>query len=353
VTDASRLLVVQTAYLGDLVLTTPLVRELARVRPTAEITLVTTRLGPDVFLGLPGVREAIVFDKRRVGVPGLLRLAARLSRARFDAALLPHRSHRSALLVRLARIPLRIGFDLAPGAWAYTTRLPYDTACHATRRYLVLAAPLGGELDAADPRPLLGGVARAAGAAERLLDAIGLARAPFVALAPGSVWATKRWTASGFAQVACALRTAGVEPLLVGALDDLPACRAVEAAVPGGLRSLAGRTTVGELAAVLARAVALVANDSGAAHVASAVRTPVVSVFGPTVPSAGLAPVGEEHVIVERDDLPCRPCGPHGGPRCPLGHFRCMREIDGTRVLAALAPIVARRIARPPAVIAS
>jgi lipopolysaccharide heptosyltransferase II len=351
VLDASRLLVVQTAYLGDLVLTTPLVRELARARPTAEITLVTTRLGPDVFLGLTGVRETIVFDKRRVGVPGLLRLAARLSRARFDAALLPHRSHRSALLVRLARIPRRIGFDLAPGAWAYTTRVPYDTTAHATRRYLALATPLGGE-SAADPRPILGGVAAASGAAERLLEAIGLARAPFVALAPGSVWATKRWTASGFAQVACALRSSGLEPVLVGALDDLPACRAVEAAVPG-LRSLAGRTTVGELAAVLARALALVANDSGAAHVASAVRTPVVSIFGPTVPSAGLAPVGDEHVIVERADLACRPCGPHGGRRCPLGHFRCMREIDAAHVLAALAPIVARRSARPPAVIAS
>ncbi len=350
---AARILVVQTAYLGDLVLTTPLVRELARACPGAEISLVTTRLGADVFLGLPGVRETIEFDKRRSGLVGLVRLAARLRGTRFDVALLPHRSSRSASLVRLAGIPRRIGFAGAPGAWAYTTRVRRDTAQHAVRRYLALAEPLGGDPATADARPVIGGASRARGTAERLLDACGVARSPFVALAPGSVWPTKRWTSSGFAALALALRSRGIEPVLVGGVEDLPACHAVAAAVPGGLRSLAGRTTVAELAAILARAAALVGNDSGASHVAAAVRTPVVAVFGPTVPAAGLAPVGDEHVIVERDGLPCRPCSPHGGRRCPLGHFRCMREIDGPRVLDALLPILARRTDRPAAEIAS
>ena len=348
-----RIVVVQTAYLGDLVLTTPLVRELARAQPAAEISLVTTRLGADVFVGLPGVREAIAFDKRRGGLGALVRLATRLRRARFDVALLPHRSNRSAVLVRLAGIPVRIGFAGAPGAWTYTRRVRRDAAQHAVRRYLALAEPLGGDPATADVRPVVGGIARSAGAADRLLDAVGLARSPFVALAPGSVWATKRWTTSGFASLAVGLRSRAIEPLLVGGVEDLPACHAVADAVPGGLRSLAGRTTVAELAAILARAAALVGNDSGAAHVAAAVRTPVVAVFGPTVPSSGLAPVGDEHVIVEQGDLACRPCSRHGGPRGPLGHFRCMREIDGPRVLDALLPVLARRIDRTAAEIAS
>jgi len=349
-----RFLVVQTAYLGDLVLTTPLVRELTRARPQAEITIVTTRLGPDVFEGLPGVRDVIVFDKRGSGLRGVLELSRRLRCGRHDAVLLAHRSHRSASLALLAGIGCRIGFAGAPGAWAYTATVPRDPTHHAVRRYLALSAHVGGDPEGADRAPRIGGLPHARAAARRLLEVCGLPPGtPFVALAPGSVWPTKRWTPEGFAAVARSIRARGVEPLLVGAEDDVAACRAVATALPGGIRSLAGRTTVAELAAVLERAVALVGNDSGATHVAAAVGTPAVAVFGPTVPALGFAPVGDEHAIVERRDLACRPCSRHGGRRCPLGHFRCMREIDGERVLEALRPMLERRGASAPAEIAS
>ncbi len=337
-----RVVVVQTAYLGDLVLTTPLVREIARVCPAAALTIVTTAVGPEVFGGLAGVERIVPWDKRRAGLLGLVRLARQLRSAGYDVAVLAHRSHRSACLVRLAGIARRIGFAGAPGAWAYSETVVRDARRHAVSRYLALAAPLGGSPESADPRPTLGGLARAREPARRLLEAAGLAARPFVALAPGSVWPTKRWPPERFAEVARRARALGVEPLLVGSATDVESSRAVEASTPGGVASLVGGTSVGELAAVLERALAVVANDSGAAHVAAAVGTPVVAVFGPTVPAQGSAPLGARHVVVEHPALDCRPCGRHGARRCPQGHFRCMREIGAERVLEALLPLLDR-----------
>jgi len=344
---ARRVVVVQTAYLGDLVLTTPLVREIARACEGSSITVVTTALGPDVFAGLPGVDDVIAFDKRAAGARGLVRMARRLRAGRFEVALVAHRSHRSAALVALAGIGRRIGFAQAPGAWAYTETVARDLGRHAVHRYLALAGPLGGSPESADPRPVVAGAARSRGAARRLLEDVGIGESqPFVALAPGSVWPTKRWTPDGFAGVARGTRALGIESVLVGSSADVEPCLAVEASVRGGVRSLVGRTTVGEFAAVLERAVAVVGNDSGATHVAAAVGTPAIAVFGPTVPAQGLGPVGDAHRVVEHPGLACRPCGPHGGRRCPLGHFRCMREIGADRVLDVLVPIVERALPR-------
>lgn len=103
---------------------------------------------------------------------------------------------------------------------------------------------------------------------------------------------------------------------------------------------LAGKIGLGDLAALLARARALVVNDSGPGHVASAVGTPVVAVFGPTVPAFGYTPWGERNTIVEHPALTCRPCDSHGPQVCPLRHHRCMTEIPAERVIAALAGVL-------------
>src|SRR5262249_39514679 len=117
-------------------------------------------------------------------------------------------------------------------------------------------------------------------------------------------------------------------------------CRKVADLAGGGVAVLAGTTDVRDLVALLARARALVVNDSGPGHVASAVGTPVVSIFGPTVPAFGYTPFGGRNVIVEHDGLTCRPCDKHGPQVCPLGHHRCMKEIPPVRVIEGLARVL-------------
>ncbi len=337
-------LVLQTAFLGDVVLTTPLLRELRRVLPGAPITVVTTPMGAQTLAGHPCVDGVEVFDKKGAdrGPVGLARLARRLRAGAPEVALAAQRSARTGLLAMLSGARLRIGFAGAPGRFGYNRRVPWTATDHAVRRYLALAEPAGGDPRAADPRPELAVAAEARERVRSLLASAGVGVADaLLAIAPGSIWGTKRWLPEGFASIARASASRGLVPVLVGSPDERALCDEVSAASGARAINLAGRCGIPELAALLATARALVSNDSGAGHVASAVGTPVISIFGPTVPAFGYTPYGAANRIVEHPDLACRPCDRHGPQVCPLGHFRCMREIPAARVLSVLDEVLA------------
>ena len=340
----ARILVVQTAFLGDVVLTTPLLRELKVAHPAAALTVATTPLGRSVLEGHPHLDAIVTFDKKGKdrGVRGLARIASALRSGRFDLAIAAQRSFRTGLLLRASGAPIRIGFAGAAGRWAYTATVAWDASRHAVHRYLALAGKAGGDPERADPRPALAVADAAREQVRSMLREAGIGDDDrILALAPGSVWGTKRWTPEGFAAVAVRARDLGRVPVLVGSPDEAPLCREVARLAGGDVCVLAGSISVPQLVALLARADALVSNDSGPGHVASAVGTPVVAVFGPTVPAFGYTPWGEANRIVERGDLSCRPCDSHGPQVCPLGHHRCMREIPPEQVLAALGGLLA------------
>jgi heptosyltransferase-2 len=338
-----RILVVQTAFLGDIVLTTPLLRELKRAGADRRITVATTPLGAAILAGHPHVDEIVVHDKRgRERRPlGLLRAIARVRGGRFDAAIAAQRSSRTGMLLVGSGAKRRVGFAGAPGAWGYTDRVRWDGARHAVHRYLALSAPLGGDPEAADPRPVLAVGEQARARVASLLSTAGIAEGEDVlAIAPGSIWGTKRWTPSGFADVARAAARLGLRPVLVGSPDERALCLAIAETAGEGVSVLAGSTGPADLAALLARSRALVGGDSGPGHVASAVGTPVVAIFGPTVPAFGYTPYGSAHRVVEHEGLACRPCDRHGPQTCPLGHHRCMVDVPAGRVLAALSEVL-------------
>jgi heptosyltransferase-2 len=331
-----RFLVIQTAFLGDVVLTTPLIAELRRSFPGGRISVLCGPVGAEVLGGHPAVDEIIPFAKRDEdrGALGMLRLVRRIRSARFDVGVAAHRSHRTGLLLRLGAVPIRIGFSGAPGAWVYTDTVPWSDEAHAVRRYLALARPAGGDPSGADPAPILAVGRRADERVGQMLreEGIDLSRA-FITVAPGSVWATKRWTAEGFAAVVRGARERGYQTVVSGAPGERELCDRVAQAAGKPVAVLAGRTGVAEMVALLARSRLLVGNDSGPGHVASAVGTPVVTVFGPTAPSFGYVPFGEAVRAVGLSGLECRPCHHHGPPACPLDHFRCMRELDPGEIL--------------------
>jgi len=334
-----RILVVQTAFLGDVVLTTPLLLALRAKYPQAHLALLTTPMGRDLLQGFPALNEIIAFDKRRRerGARATLALAQKLRRLGFDLALCPHRSARTAILVRLAQIPHRIGFRDSALPWLYHHTITRDYGRHEALRNLQLLEPLGGPPP--EFTPALSLKSPPGFQPERLeLAGNGLR----VGLCPGSVWPTKRWTSRGFAQLADLLhKKFQANVFLLGSPEDAAVAAEVEALCERPVSNLAGRTSVPELVGVIERMNALVANDSAPVHIASARRVPVVAIFGPTVPAQGFAPFFPRSAVVERK-LPCRPCGAHGPRACPLGHFRCMTEIEAEQVLACLEPFLSR-----------
>jgi heptosyltransferase-2 len=319
-------LVIQTAFLGDVVLTTPLLARLAR--RYGPVDVVTTPAAAGLLTSHPDVTRVIRYDKRGAdrGIGGLWRTGGALRARRYDRAYLPHRSWRSAALALLADVPERTGFADAPAAMTYTARIARPASGHEVERLLALA---GGGPEPA-PAVSLGLTGEDARAAEQWLAARGIAPG-FTALAPGSIWGTKRWP--GYAELAAALEGPVV---VVGGAEDVPLAEAVAAGAPARIHVAAGQLTLRQSAALLARAAVLVTNDSAPLHLATAVGTRVVALFGPTVPAQGFGPRGPRDMALGHGALACRPCSAHGPAVCPLLHHRCMRELAVETVLAAV-----------------
>jgi heptosyltransferase-2 len=333
------ILVVQTAFVGDVILALPLLQLLHERFPESTITAVTIPAAEDLLANHPAVGRVIVYDKRGSdsGIPGLIRMASRLRAAGIDAALIPHRSLRSALLCWLARIPVRIGFDISAGRFLLTHRERYVTTDHEIERNLALALPLGV------PRPGLRFPRLYPSAADTLAvdafirgcfgkDAV-VHMPPCISVAPGSVWNTKRWPESKFVSLIRYLLEEGWHVVLVGSAGDRNLCSRLCAAAPDPrLADASGRFSLLESADLIGRCAALVSNDSAPVHLAVAMRVPVVAIFGPTLPSFGFAPLGPGDRVVDTGGLRCRPCSVHGGRRCPIGTFECMNQISAARV---------------------
>ncbi len=331
--DPGRVLVVQTAFLGDVVLTTPLFRGLRRLYPRARLEALVTPEAAPLLEEDPHLDGLHTYAKRGGDTFG--GMLARLRRGRYDLLVCPHRSPRTALLSLFSGVPRRAGFagGAVPGAFTDTVRRPAEA--HEVDRNLALLPAMGAAPEPGDRELFVGyGAAEGAAVGALLREAGVAADDQLVALCPGSVWATKRWLPEGFAAVGRALAGRGLRPVLLGAEGDREVAAEVARGIGGGVVNAVGRTSLKCLAAWMDRVRLLVTNDSAPLHVACARNTPVVAVFGATTRGLGFAPFTPRSRVVEVD-LPCRPCGSHGGRRCPRKHFRCMRDVGPEAVAAA------------------
>lgn len=293
------------------------------------VDFLTSPGGAQMLAGHPALREVLVYEKRGAdkGLGGLLRLAKKLRSHGYARVICSHRSWRTAFLLKLARIPERVGYDNASGAWLYSKQVPYPKELHEIERNLAL---LGG--GAWDRPRLYPSEAEKARAVELTPEA------GFIAVAPGSIWATKRWPKEHFAQTILQLLDAGERVVLLGGPDDRALADEITSLSGGGpgLADLVGQTNLRESYAVLERAACLITNDSAPMHMGVAAGIPVVAVFCSTMPAFGFGPNGPRDVVLEVGELDCRPCGIHGHPECPEKHFRCGQEVAPERVLAAV-----------------
>ena len=332
-----RILVIQTAFVGDLVLSTPLF-EAARTRLGADrVGAVVRPETANLLRNNPHIDDIVIYDKKggQKGPLALLRLARGLRGAAFDTALIPHRSFRSALLGFLAGVPVRVGFDRSAGKLLLTDRVPYRSTPEVERNLSLLGSR---GVDTAGMHPALYPDDEDRNRVDTLMRESAVAPSEDICgVSPGSVWATKRWLPGRYAELIRRLAEEfGYRSVLFGGSDDRSLC--AEIAAESGVDPLnaAGQLTLLQSAALAARCSALVSNDTGMGHVAAAMNIPVVAVFGPTVPAFGFVPHGQGHQVVETS-LDCRPCSPHGGDRCPIGSHDCMRGITVERVIEAVA----------------
>lgn len=342
-----RCVVIQTAFLGDVILTLPLLDLLRNSAKVSWLGVLAAPEGADL-LRLQGAADGVMeWDKRGTGggIAGTVHAVRALRDARADAALIPHRSFRSALLAALAGVPERVGFDASGGRFLMTSLVRYDARGHEVERVAGLAAGVGV---AVPPGRMPFSVRVRGEDRERVaafLEAAGIGAArPLVLVAPGSLWPTKRWLPSRFGVAAEILaRDLGAAVVLAGTRSDAPVARSVAAAMAEPSVDAVGRLSLGEWIALVERSSLALSNDSAAAHVAAGVGTPVVAVFGPTVPDMGFEPYTNGARVLGAD-LACRPCGKHGHRRCPLGHGACMERVTVDDVVAAGRALMSRQV---------
>ena len=343
----TKILVFQTAFIGDVVLTLPLVQVLHEYFPEAHIDFVAIPTGASVLAHHPAIHEVITYDKKGKdsGLSGILSLAGALRRRAYDVAVVPHRSLRSAVVVWRSGIPRRIGFATSAGWFLFTDALPYAKQDHEVCRDLSLLTVLGIE----PPAHVLPTLYPGREDQEFVDSIIGEYMAHLssrgrhmIAIAPGSVWNTKRWLKDHFIALIRLLVNEGFGIVLLGSKDDEGLCGEIQRAATGSsVANVAGRLTLLQSAEVIRRCSLLVSNDSAPMHLAVSVRTPVVAIYGPTVPRFGFAPLGPYDQIVEKEGLSCRPCSSHGGQTCPIKTFECMKLIGPQHVYAKVKDVLA------------
>jgi len=324
-----KILVWQTAFLGDLILTTPLIHSLKNIYPNSEIHLVAKPFGKDVFKNNPYLDRLIVFDKNRNSTFSLI---GNLRKEKYDIAISPHRSHRASYSIFLSGAKKRIGFDKAGFSFLYTDTVEHRfDGTHEIGRNLKLLTKLDNYSEDKIyryPEIFL------TEDEEIIIERYHLPRKNYIVIAPGSKWKTKRWTVEGFKDLIKYLQKRDNVVVLLGGMEDREYADSILNSLDkkDNLLDLVGKTNLRESFSIIKNAEILISNDSAPVHMAVAFNTPVIDIYGPTVRDFGFYPY-RNGTVVELIGLECRPCGLHGHNECPEGHFKCMRDLKADEVI--------------------
>jgi lipopolysaccharide heptosyltransferase II len=342
--DFHKILIIRLSSIGDIILTTPLLRSIRKTYPNASITYITKKQYAGLLADSPYINELIAFDKS-AGFHGLRKIKRRLRSQHFDAYLDIHKNWRSRFL------RFGLGAGLITTYPKYIIRRAflvwfkinlYKKIRPVYLRYFEAVRKLGVQDDGKGTE-----IHFPKAATEKVtgvLTSLGYKPGkPLVVICPGATYFNKKWPAEGFVRIARYLiHEKSTFIIIHGGRDDKDQCENIASDIGPGSFSLAGTLSLPESAALLKLSSLVIANDSGLLHLAQSQKRPVVGIYGPTTRELGFFPMEQNSTVVETS-LPCRPCTPKGLNYCPKGHFRCMKDITPEMVIEAALPYLGTR----------
>lgn len=321
------ILILQTAFLGDVILSTPLLRAVRQLYPAARLDVLTIPETGAVFRHNPHVDEVLFFRKRPflTKIMSLVRVISRIRKRKYDLAISIQSSLTSSFILLLGGVPRRLGFSRQR---FLTDSVPHENGPHKIQKILRLMEPLTDRRHDMQTEIFWG--SDEAETCRRIIETVPDDCDRVIGVAPGSIWYTKRWIKEYYRELVALLERERVHAVLIGAKEDVPLCEFIKG--DSGATIVAGSVSVPEAAALIERLDLLLTNDSAPLHIANAVKTDVIAIFGPTVRDLGFYPYRDNDEVIEVE-LDCRPCGTHGAQKCPLGHHDCMNLITPDIVL--------------------
>lgn len=317
-----KILIIQTAFIGDVILATPLVEKLKRFYPSSEIDFLLRKGNEGLLKNHPKINEILIWDKKKSKYNSLAKLGRVVRKNRYDILINLQRFASSGLLTTSSKAKVKIGFTKNPFSFAYTHKFPHivDENMHEVQRNLSLIEHL---TDGAFQRPVL------YPSKNDYRKIRPLQNGGYFCIAPASVWFTKQFPKEKWVELIDRLNP-DFNIYLIGAPNDLDLCDAIaKETIHGKVKILAGELSFLQSAALMEGAKMNYVNDSAPLHLASAVNAPTAAVFCSTIPQFGFGPLSDNsHLIETSEKLECRPCGLHGKKSCPKGHFKCATMID-------------------------
>lgn len=322
------ILVIQTAFLGDVILATSLIEKIKECFPGAAITMLVREGNESLLKNHPFLNEVLVWQKKSGKIKNLYSLIMDVRQRKFDTVITLHRFLSSGLITLLSGAKIKIGFDKNPLSFTFS-----HTAVHVIgdgSHEVERNAQLIRDWCSSDtPRPKL---YPSAADYELMLE---YKKEKYVTMAPASVWMTKQLPIQKWIEMISRAKN-GLKIYLLGAPGDQQLCdQIIESAGNTNAVNLAGRISLLQSAALMKDAEMNYVNDSGPLHIASSMNAPVTAFFCSTVPAFGFGPLSDNSTIVEtKVILNCRPCGLHGKSNCPEDHFKC-----GTTIITPSLPV--------------
>ena len=331
-----RFLIIQSSFLGDVVLSTALVEKIHQYFPEASIDFFVRKGNESLLANNPYLRKLLVWDKKNGKLRNLLQLAGQVRKENYDVLVNVHRGMTTGFVSFYSGAKSKRGFKKNPFSRFYDKSFPHLFSkpedahyLHEVERNQQLIADITDETPA---KPAIY-------PSQQDFETIKKYTAqPYICMAPSSVWATKRFPEDRWVELIDALPTQ-FPIFLLGAREDMDmADRIIRSSKNGQVHNLSGQLSMMQSAALMKGAVMNYTNDSGPMHFASATNAPQTAIFCSTHPCFGFGPLSDQKRVVQVEELYCKPCGLHGYPKCPQGHFRCATEIKISALLWWISP---------------
>lgn len=320
-----KILIIQTAFIGDVILATSVIESIVASMPSAKIDFLVRKGNESLLENNPHINNVIVWNKEKNKLLNFFRIIKIVRSEKYDCVVNLHRFASSGLITFLSGAKQKLGFDKNPFSFCYSTKVKHEigTNKHETERNLEVIK----NISSINTKPKLYPAPSDLKAVERFK------LKQYVCIAPTSVWFTKQFPKEKWVELINLLPVSVV--YLLGAIGDFETCEWIkEKTNHTNCVNLSGKLSFLESAALMKDAQMNYVNDSAPLHIASATNAPVTAIFCSTIPAFGFRPLSDKSSIIEtKETLSCRPCGLHGFKFCPQGHFKCAVSIDVKSVI--------------------